>query len=466
MKPQGSVGRAEHSQDGNGASDALVRLRRQSDWTREERAGDEAAEAAYRAALAMATATLAAYDGNTASHSDDVVTLTIALAEQMGIEGRDRAYLLAAAELHDIGKVAVAPVILSKPSALEPHEWDVVREHTVTGERILGSVPELREVARIVRNCHERWDGQGYPDGLRGQQIPLAARVVFCADAFHAIRGDRPYRRGRSAAAALAEVEKHSGTQFDPAVVAALRRVAAQLRERRRLGLVPMLSGSRSQRLAALLLTLVVGGSAFAATGLWRPSGGEASDEPAQATPAPSSSGPAPVSGEPATRPPKAPERQAAKGEAASGGAAAKGVATQPEEVLEPGGRGPASGPGPAAPDRAASREPAEQRAPRRRTAKPSPSPVETEPAPTRSPGKPAPVAPPPAPLPAPSPPSDDGAEDGDDGDEAPEVDDDSPDGKGKGEGNGKGEDNGKGDGKGNGHDGSHGGHGGHGGHG
>ncbi len=88
-------------------------------------------------------------------------------------------------------------------------------------------MPELREVARIVRHCHERWDGEGYPDGLRGEQIPLSARIVFCADAYHAIRGDRPYRRGRSARAALAEVKKHSGTQFDPEVVSALAHVAA-----------------------------------------------------------------------------------------------------------------------------------------------------------------------------------------------------------------------------------------------
>ncbi len=111
-----------------------------------------------------------------------------------------------------------------------------MREHTVTGHRILTAVPELAAVARIVRHCHERWDGQGYPDGLAGEQIPLAARIVFCADAYHAIRGDRPYRRGRSSQAALSEVNKHRGTQFDPAVVAALRKVAEHTRAPHPLG--------------------------------------------------------------------------------------------------------------------------------------------------------------------------------------------------------------------------------------
>ena len=272
--------RPEQSQDGAsalGVDDGLVHLRRQSDWTGRPRKPEESARSAYRAALDVATATLAAYDGGTAEHSDDVVTLCMAIAEELEIKGRERAYLLAAAELHDIGKVAVPPTILSKPSALDPGEWDVVRRHTITGERILSSVPELVEVARVVRHCHERWDGDGYPDGLAGEQIPLASRVVFCADAYHAIRGDRPYRRGRSARAALAEVEAHSGTQFDPDVVDALVTVAERARGGRRITGGLITGGRRSQRLAALLLTMAIGGSAFAAVSIWEPGGGEAS---------------------------------------------------------------------------------------------------------------------------------------------------------------------------------------------
>ena len=257
--------------------DGVIHLRRRTDWTGDPRAGDEAATSAYQAALNVATATLAAHDGGTASHSDDVVTLCLALAAELGIEGRERAYLLAAAELHDIGKVGVPAQILSKPGPLDAGEWNVVRGHTVTGERILGSAPELAEVARIVRHCHERWDGGGYPDSLAGEEIPLAARVVFCADAYHAIRDDRPYRPGRSASAALAEVERHAGSQFDPAVVEALARVSRSLRGRRGFG--GALGGRRSQRLAALLLALTIGGGALAATGIWSAYRGKASTD-------------------------------------------------------------------------------------------------------------------------------------------------------------------------------------------
>jgi hypothetical protein len=132
----------------------------------------------------------------------------------------------------------------------------VIREHTVIGERILRSVPEMAEVATIVRHSHEHWDGSGYPDGLAGEQIPLASRVILCADAYHAIRSDRPYRAGRSAGEAMAEVRRSSGTNFDPEVVRALERVAADVR---RGGLGVALP--RRKRLVALLATLAIGTS-------------------------------------------------------------------------------------------------------------------------------------------------------------------------------------------------------------
>ncbi|MDQ3870520.1 MAG: HD-GYP domain-containing protein, partial [Chloroflexota bacterium] len=263
QETQGLAPRSSH--------DGVVHLRRRSDWSGAARTEDEASWAAYRAALNVATATLTAYDGGTASHSDDVVTLCLVMAAELGVEARGRAYLLAAAELHDIGKIGIPPEILSKPAPLNDEEWELVRRHTVTGEEILGSVPELAEVARIVRHSHERWDGGGYPDGLAGERIPLASRIVFCADAFHAIRGDRPYRGGRCAREAMAEVEANSGTQFDPRVVDALAAAAEQTRGRRR-GLPAMLVGpGRSQRLVALLAALAIGGGALAATGRWDP---------------------------------------------------------------------------------------------------------------------------------------------------------------------------------------------------
>jgi response regulator RpfG family c-di-GMP phosphodiesterase len=104
---------------------------------------------------------------------------------------------------------------------LDPQEWDLIRQHTLLGERILSAAPALRPVARIVRASHERWDGAGYPDGLAGKAIPLAARIVAVCDAYDAIISDRCYRAARSNRAARAELLREAGRQFDPVVVAA-----------------------------------------------------------------------------------------------------------------------------------------------------------------------------------------------------------------------------------------------------
>lgn len=217
----------------------------------------------------MAAATLKACDGGTGAHSDDVVHLCDAIADELRIYADDRADLLAAAQLHDVGKVGIPPAVLNKPGALDDREWALVRQHTLAGEQIICSVPELGEVARLVRHSHERWDGGGYPDGLSGEQIPLGSRIVFCADAFHAIRSDRAYRRGCTAQAALDEVRQGAGSQFDPEVVDALVKAAERLRlmvGARTKGLTATL---RSRRLIALLLTLVVNGTALAAGGFY-----------------------------------------------------------------------------------------------------------------------------------------------------------------------------------------------------
>jgi HD-GYP domain-containing protein (c-di-GMP phosphodiesterase class II) len=141
----------------------------------------------------------------------------------MGRETLDE--LARAAELHDVGKVAIPDEILAKPGPLDETEWNFVRRHTVIGERILLAAPALRSVARLVRSSHEHWDGGGYPDGLSGEQIPLGARVVSVCDAFQAMTSERLYRTRVSEAEALAELRRCSGSQFDPAVVRALGRV-------------------------------------------------------------------------------------------------------------------------------------------------------------------------------------------------------------------------------------------------
>jgi two-component system cell cycle response regulator len=126
-----------------------------------------------------------------------------------------------AAELHDVGKVAVPDAILDKPGPLTEEEWAFIRRHTIIGQRIIGAAPALQRVARLVRHSHERWDGTGYPDALAGPEIPLGARIVAVADAFDAMTSRRPYSPPRSPEDALAELERCAGTQFDPAVVAA-----------------------------------------------------------------------------------------------------------------------------------------------------------------------------------------------------------------------------------------------------
>ena len=151
------------------------------------------------------------------------------------------------AQLHDIGKLAVPDSILLKPGPLDASEWEVVRQHTLAGERIVGRVPGLDVVADAVRASHERWDGLGYPDGLAGHEIPLAARIVAVADAYAAMTTpDRPYREPLSPAEAEDEVIRCAGTQFDPVVVEAFLAVLARRARDCGRGLEPLRRGSRS----------------------------------------------------------------------------------------------------------------------------------------------------------------------------------------------------------------------------
>ena len=154
-------------------------------------------------------------------HMDDVAQLAIATARRMGLSAEELDEVARAAELHDIGKVAVPDAILHKPGPLDDIEWDLMRQHTIVGERILAAAPALRPVAQLVRSSHERWDGGGYPDGIAGAEIALGARIIAVCDAYDAMTTDRAYRPGSSPAEAIAELRRCAGGQFDPAVVAA-----------------------------------------------------------------------------------------------------------------------------------------------------------------------------------------------------------------------------------------------------
>jgi diguanylate cyclase (GGDEF)-like protein len=172
---------------------------------------------------------LAERDPGLGEHISGVASLAEGVARRLGLDEEQIEHVRHAAELHDVGKVAIPDAILEKPAPLDPAEWEFIRRHTIIGERIVAAAPALRPVATLVRSSHERWDGTGYPDHLRGTEIPLGARIVAVCDAFDAMVANRPYRASVEVTLALEELERCAGTQFDPDVVDAF---AAAWRER------------------------------------------------------------------------------------------------------------------------------------------------------------------------------------------------------------------------------------------
>jgi putative nucleotidyltransferase with HDIG domain len=170
-------------------------------------------------------------DQYTGNHTQRVTAYALLLAEEMGLSDTDRRRLQVATLLHDIGKIAIDDQILRKPGRLSDPEFDRMKTHVLRGSEIVQMIPGLMWALPVVRGHHERWDGRGYPDGLKGEQIPLTARVVAVADAFDAMTSDRPYRVGMPAARAFAELEAGAGTHFDPECVAAFVRRRPQVEE-------------------------------------------------------------------------------------------------------------------------------------------------------------------------------------------------------------------------------------------
>jgi HD-GYP domain-containing protein (c-di-GMP phosphodiesterase class II) len=178
---------------------------------------------AYRGTALLLGDVVEADDAYTGSHSRDVVDLVLGVCDRLGLSPAERREAEFAALLHDVGKIRIPSEIINKPGPLDTAERALIETHTIQGEQMLTRVGGLLgDIGHIVRSCHERWDGAGYPDRLAAQEIPLVARIVCTCDAFSAMTSDRPYRKARPVAEALAELHDCSGTQFDPAVVEAL----------------------------------------------------------------------------------------------------------------------------------------------------------------------------------------------------------------------------------------------------
>src|SRR3954470_23328984 len=181
---------------------------------------------AYRGTALVLGDVVEADDAYTGEHTRGVVQLALDVADELRLARSARRLVEFGALLHDVGKVAVPKEIINKPGKLDDHEWAIIKTHTIEGQRMLDKVGGImREVGRIVRGAHERWDGGGYPDGAAGEAIPLEARILNCCDAFNAMTTTRSYRAAMPLEAAVEELRRCAGTQFDPRVVDALVRV-------------------------------------------------------------------------------------------------------------------------------------------------------------------------------------------------------------------------------------------------
>ena len=188
---------------------------------REEMAAEQRRLEVRATGIGALLAALVARDGYTGAHSQIVVEQAVAVAHRMGLSEGEVVEVEQAALLHDVGKIGIGDAILNKPRALTDVEWQVMRMHPVIGEEIVASTKGLSHLAPAIRAEHERWDGEGYPDGLSGEEIPIASRIILVCDAFHAMTSDRPYRKALDVHVALGELENNAGTQLCPRTVEA-----------------------------------------------------------------------------------------------------------------------------------------------------------------------------------------------------------------------------------------------------
>ncbi|MBK5230644.1 MAG: HD-GYP domain-containing protein [Thermoleophilia bacterium] len=179
----------------------------------------------FKATVEALGIALSGREGYTGEHSPEtleLVTLVRMVTAQLALGSEQVETITDVALLHDIGKIGIPSEVLSASGKLDERQRDVMKQHPVIGEHIVARIPGLEEVARAIRHEHERWDGKGYPDGLKGSEIPLASRIVLVCDAYHAMTRAQPYRSAMSDEQARAEMVRHAGTKFDPIVVVAL----------------------------------------------------------------------------------------------------------------------------------------------------------------------------------------------------------------------------------------------------
>jgi HD-GYP domain-containing protein (c-di-GMP phosphodiesterase class II) len=186
----------------------------------------------YRGTVMVLSDVVEADDNYTAYHCRSVVELATAVGQELKMRPDELQELEIAALLHDVGKIAIPKEILNKPARLTDAEFELMKTHTLEGQALLDRIGgRLARVGTIVRSCHERWDGRGYPDGLLGEEIPLAARIVFCCDAYSAMTTNRPYRTAMPRSEAIAELRANAGSQFEPRIVESLIKVLDETEE-------------------------------------------------------------------------------------------------------------------------------------------------------------------------------------------------------------------------------------------
>jgi putative nucleotidyltransferase with HDIG domain len=170
-------------------------------------------------------------DTYTGDHSQRVTRFAILLGQQLHLSAEELELIRIGTPLHDIGKIGIEDAILRKPDRLTQEEFEIMKTHTTKGAEIVQPIPDLRSILPIVRSHHERWDGHGYPDGLKGEEVPRLARIVAVANAFDAMVFDTPYRQGQPVETAFAEIERELGRQFAPDVVTAFLQIREKVVE-------------------------------------------------------------------------------------------------------------------------------------------------------------------------------------------------------------------------------------------